>query len=256
MRAIIIEDEAIAVEVLLKLLGEVAPEIEVVARLQSVAESIAWIQSNELPDVAFVDIHLADGSSFTIFEECKFDCPLIFTTAYDQYAIKAFEVSSVGYLLKPIDKEKLRMALAKVKGDDALHNQQLLLNQLMATLRGGEVVSYRQNILIPQKDKLLPLSVGTISCFYIDGRQVTAITSTGKEYRVDMTLDELQAQLNPRKFFRANRQFIVQHAAVKELTQWFSGKYVLGLHVACPEKIIIPKAKVTPLKEWLAMGES
>lgn len=256
MRAIIIEDEAIAVEVLLKMLGEMAPEIEVVACLQSVSESIDWIQKNELPDLAFVDIHLADGSSFTIFEECKFDCPIIFTTAYDQYAIKAFDVCSVGYLLKPIEKERLRIALGRIKNREGVRNQQQLLEQLMGTLRGGDRRTYRQNILITQKDKLLPVSVGTIACFYIDGRQVIAITSSGKEYRVDMTLDELQGELNPRKFFRVNRQFIVQHAAVKELTQWFSGKYVLGLHVDCPEKIIIPKAKVTPLKEWLATGES
>ncbi|MEG0499650.1 MAG: LytTR family DNA-binding domain-containing protein, partial [Rikenellaceae bacterium] len=129
-----------------------------------------------------------------------------------------------------------------------------LVERLMASMRTMNI-TYRQNILISQQDKLIPLPVSTVAFFYVDGRQVTATTLTGKEYRVDMTLDELQEQLNPVSFFRVNRQYIVQHVAVKELTQWFSGKYVLGLSVAAPEKIVIPKAKVTPLKEWLAVGE-
>lgn len=253
MKSIIIEDEAIAVQVLKGLLGEVAPDFHVVATLSSVCEAVEWIRSHELPDMAFVDIHLADGSSFAIFDECEFDCPVIFTTAYDQYAIKAFEVNSVGYLLKPIDREKLRRAVAKIKIGQKEDNSQLI-ERLMSSMRNLNV-TYRQNILISHQDKLIPLPVSAIAFFFVDGRQVTATTMTGKEYRVDMTLDELQEQLSPVSFFRINRQYIVQHVAVKELAQWFSGKYVLGLSVATPEKIVIPKVKVTPIKEWLSKGE-
>lgn len=253
MRSIIIEDEAIAVQVLKGLLSEVAPGVQVVATLGSVGEAVEWIRSHELPDVAFVDIHLADGSSFAIFDECEFDCPVIFTTAYDQYAIKAFEVNSIGYLLKPIDKEKLRRAVAKIKIGQKEDNSQLI-ERLMNSMRSLNV-TYRQNILISYQDKLLPIPVSAIAFFYVDGRQVTATTMTGKEYRVDMTLDELQEQLSPVSFFRVNRQYIIQHVAVKELTQWFSGKYVLGLSVNTPEKIVVPKAKVTPIKDWLSKGE-
>lgn len=252
MKAIIIEDEAVAAQALQHQLQEVAPEIDVVAVLQSIDESIEWITTNPLPDVAFVDIHLADGSSFVIFEECKFDCPIIFTTAYDQYAIKAFEVNSVGYLLKPIDKEKLRRALTKIKSQKQGDNQ-LIIEQLVASLRTNNM-TYKQNILIAQQDKLIPLAVSRIACFYIEERQVLAITMTGKEYRIGQTLDELQTQLNPAHFFRANRKYLVQYSALKELTQWFSGKYVLVLEVATPDKIVIPKAKVTPLKEWISLA--
>lgn len=250
MKAIIIEDEDIAARALIQQLQEVAPTIEVVALLRTIDESVEWIRSNTLPDVAFVDIHLADGSSFAIFEECSLDCPVIFTTAYDQYAIKAFEVNSIGYLLKPIDKEKLSKAIGKIKQKKEGENLQII-EQLIASIRTG-TNPYKQNILITQQDKLIPLPVARIAYFYIDGRQVLAVTMNAKQYRIDQSLDELQLQLNPNLFFRVNRQYIVQCSAVKDLTQWFSGKYTLGLQVETPEKIIIPKAKVTPLKDWLS----
>lgn len=252
MNAIIIEDEAVACQSLIRQLGEVAPEIKIITTLQSVEGSIEWISSHSEPDIAFIDIHLADGCSFAILEQCRLACPIIFTTAYDQYAIKAFEVNSIGYLLKPIDKVKLRKAIDKINSYNPLLNNSII-QQLLTTLNNGKR-DYKLNMLIADRDKLIPISVNAIAYFYIDDRLVFAVLFNGKSHRVDQTLEEIQSELNPDQFFRVNRQYIVQHAAVKELIVWFHAKYILNLTTSTPNQIIIPKTKAPAIKLWLSKG--
>ena len=251
MKALIIEDEVLAAQSLQKLITEVASDTEVIATLQSIEESVAWFNENPMPDLVFMDIHLADGSSFAIFEQVEITCPIIFTTAYDEYALKAFEVSSIDYLLKPINRNDLTRAMNKYKSlvaNNSTDNQAItdLLQKLGATKK------YKSCFLVPERDKLIPLATANIAYFYIDTKTVKAITLDEHTYYMSQTLDDIMLQLNPNDFFRANRQFIVSRKAVKDLTIWFGNKLSLNLSVKIPEQIIISKAKVSEFKNWFS----
>lgn len=251
MKALIIEDEVLAAQSLQKLITEVAPDTEVIATLQSIEESVGWFHENPMPDLVFMDIHLADGSSFAIFEQVEINCPIIFTTAYDEYALKAFEVSSIDYLLKPINRNDLTRAMNKYKSlvaNNSIDNQ--AITDLLQNL--GTTKKYKSCFLVPERDKLIPLATANIAYFYIDTKTVKAITLDDHTYYMSQTLDDIMLQLNPNDFFRANRQFIVSRKAVKDLTIWFGNKLSLNLTVNIPEQIIISKAKVSEFKNWFS----
>ena len=251
MKALIIEDEVLAAQSLQKLITEVAPDTEIIGVLQSIEESVAWFDENPMPDLVFMDIHLADGSSFAIFERTQITCPIIFTTAYDEYALKAFEVSSIDYLLKPINRNDLTRAMNKFNtlvGEKANNNNAIetLLQQI------GMKKSYKSCFLVPQRDKLIPLAASNIAYIYIEDKSVKTIALDEHIYYMSQTLDEIMNQLNPDDFFRANRQFIVSRKAIKDITIWFGNKLSLNLSVKVPEKIIISKAKVSEFKNWFS----
>ena len=251
MKALIIEDEVLAAQSLQKLITEVAPDTEVIATLQSIEESVAWFDENPMPDLVFMDIHLADGSSFAIFEQVQITCPIIFTTAYDEYALKAFEVSSIDYLLKPINRNDLTRAMNKFNafvGEKSNNNE--AIDALMRQI--GMKKNYKSCFLVPERDKLIPIATANIAYFYIDTKTVKAITLDEHTYYMSQTLDDIMLQLNPDDFFRANRQFIVSRKAVKDLTIWFGNKLSLNLSVKIPEQIIISKAKVSEFKNWFS----
>ena len=251
MKALIIEDEVLAAQSLQKLVTEVAAETEIIGVLQSIEESVAWFNENPMPDLIFMDIHLADGSAFAIFEKTTITCPIIFTTAYDEYALKAFEVSSIDYLLKPINRIDLTRAMNKYKSlvtDKSFDNQSLA--QLVQKI--GTSKKYKSCFLVPERDKLIPLATANIAYIYIDTKTVKAITLDGHTYFMSQTLDDIMTQLNPDDFFRANRQFIVSRKAIKDLTIWFGNKLSLNLLVKIPEDIIISKAKVAEFKTWFS----
>lgn len=251
MKALIIEDEVLAAQSLQKLITEVAPDTEVIATLQSIEESVAWFDENPMPDLVFMDIHLADGSSFAIFEQVQITCPIIFTTAYDEYALKAFEVSSIDYLLKPINRNDLTRAMNKFNafvGEKSNNNE--AIDAFMRQI--GMKKNYKSCFLVPERDKLIPLATANIAYFYIDTKTVKAITLDEHTYYMSQTLDDIMLQLNPDDFFRANRQFIVSRKAVKDLTIWFGNKLSLNLMVKIPETIIISKAKVSEFKNWFS----
>lgn len=251
MKALIIEDEVLAAQSLQKLITEVAPDTKVIATLQSIEESVAWFDENPMPDLVFMDIHLADGSSFAIFEQVQITCPIIFTTAYDEYALKAFEVSSIDYLLKPINRNDLTRAMNKFNalvGEKSNNNE--AIDALMRQI--GMKKNYKSCFLVPERDKLIPLATANIAYFYIDTKTVKAITLDEHTYYMSQTLDDIMLQLNPDDFFRANRQFIVSRKAVKDLTIWFGNKLSLNLSVKIPEQIIISKAKVSEFKNWFS----
>lgn len=251
MKALIIEDEVLAAQSLQKLITEVAPDTEIIATLQSIEESVAWFDENPMPDLVFMDIHLADGSSFAIFEQVQITCPIIFTTAYDEYALKAFEVSSIDYLLKPINRNDLTRAMNKFNalvGEKSNNNE--AIDALMRQI--GMKKNYKSCFLVPERDKLIPLATANIAYFYIDTKTVKAITLDEHTYYMSQTLDDIMLQLNPDDFFRANRQFIISRKAVKDLTIWFGNKLSLNLMVKIPETIIISKAKVSEFKNWFS----
>ncbi len=247
MKALIIEDELMAAKTLKKLLGEVSPDTEIVAVLESIEDSVDWISQHPMPDLIFMDIHLADGSSFTIFDRVTVTCPVIFTTAYDEYALKAFEVNSIDYLLKPISKEALERAVAKYHNlGRGLEQQQLeaLLKHL------GAKPKFKSCFLLPERDKLVPLPTSDIAYAYIDTKTVKLVTFDDKTFYMNQTLDDILAQLDPQMFFRANRQFLISRNAVKDVSVWFGNKLAINLTVETPEKVIVSKARVAEFKAW------
>lgn len=246
MRALIIEDETAAARNLEAVLREVAPGVEILATLESVAESVEWLQSNPQPDLLFMDIHLADGDSFRIFESVEITAPVIFTTAYDRYALEAFKVNSIDYLLKPINTEDVRRALEKLRrltsGERLDYGTRV---RSLASQRQEEV------FLVHVRDKIIPLQRDRIAYCYTANEKVTACDFDGAVYPMDKTLEALQSLLPDRNFFRANRQFIIARRAVKEIAVWFGSRLTLHLTVETPERIVISKARVPEFKEWL-----
>jgi len=255
MKAVIIEDEYLAAQALESLVADVDPDMEILTVLQSIDESVEWFQSHSMPDLVFMDIHLADGSSFSIFDEVNITCPIIFTTAYDEYALKAFEVNSVDYLLKPINKPDMERALNKAKRlagkKEAFADQSELISKLMLSINSNKPVAYKSSLLVSIKDKLIPLAVKEIAYIYIDTKIVKAVSFSGKSYVLDMTMEEIARQLDPNTFYRANRQYIVARSAVKDMSVWFGNKLALNLNVSTPERIYISRTNVKEFKEWI-----
>jgi two-component system LytT family response regulator len=248
MRALIIEDEILAAKHLRHVLNEVGG-IDVITVLDSISETIEWFRSNQQPELLFLDIHLADGSAFEIFNNVNVTCPIIFTTAYDEYALKAFKVNSVDYLLKPIDTGDVKNALNKLNGLSSANTGQSDIKNLIESFRKAS--AYKTHFLIPLKgDKLFPLQTNQIACFYIDSSLVKARTFDDKTYTFEYTLDELSGMLNPSDFFRANRQFIISRSSVKDIDFWFNSRLSVNLKVLTPEKILISKARVPEFKNW------
>ena len=251
MKAVIIEDEKIAADLLKNLICQLDENIEVVTVLQTVEDSVEWLSTNQHPDILFVDIHLADGSSFSIFEKTEVKCPIVFTTAYDEYALKAFEVNSIDYLLKPINKDDLQRALNKyknLKGEKHEVDYKTLISRFLT--EAENVNNYKEHFLVPERDKLVPLAAKDIAYVYIDLKLIKAVTFSGKIYYLNQNLDEMMNQLNPKMFFRANRQYIVSHEAIKDVSIWFGNKISLNLTVPTEEKIIVSKARVSDFKNW------
>ncbi|MGN0034053.1 MAG: LytR/AlgR family response regulator transcription factor [Candidatus Limimorpha sp.] len=249
IRCLIIEDEKIAAESLKLLLDEVEPESEVVAVLQTVEDSVIFLQSNPDVDLVFADIHLADGSAFAIFERVEVKCPVIFTTAYDEYAIKAFKVNSIDYLLKPIIKDDLQCAIKKFKKiTNSLDFSNIF--RIFASEIKSASKKYKSYFLIPERDKLVPVSVNDIAYIYICDKLTKVVVKSNKSYILSQNLDEVYHQLDPTLFFRANRQFVVAHDSIKDVTLWFGNKISLNMKVPTPEKIIVSKARVAEFKAW------
>lgn len=250
MKVIIIEDEIVAAQTLSRFISEIRSDFDIVATLQTVEESVEWFQKNQAPDLAFMDIHLADNSSFAIFDRVKVDCPIIFTTAYNEYALEAFEVNGIDYLLKPINKARLSQAIVKYdnlsrsKGDNTA-----MITNLLATL--NEKQNHRRShFLIPYRDKLIPLAIKDIAYFMAEYKIAKVVTFDGRSFSLDYSLEELSKHLNPEIFFRVNRQYIVAHEAISDIVLWFGGKLSVNLSVPVPDKIIVSKAKAAEFKDW------
>ena len=248
MKALIIEDETAAARNLAAILRQTAPDVEIVATLESVEESVEWLRSNPHPDLLFMDIHLADGDSFRIFDAVEIAAPVIFTTAYDQYALEAFKVNSIDYILKPIKKEELRRAFDKLRRLSAPQ----VAEYVEQTNRF--VTSRSRGFLIPFRDKLVPLTPEEIAYFHTSDERVSVATLDGRTLPVDRSLDTLMGQLPAADFYRANRQFIVSRRAIADLSVWFGSRLTLNLCVKTPERIVISKARVPEFKRWFLEG--
>lgn len=241
MKVVIIEDEEAALEQLKMVLDSSEVEIEIVQIIDSVEESIEFFRSVRSKDVdlVFMDIHLSDGYAFSIFKHIEVDIPIIFTTAYDEYALKAFEVNCLDYTLKPISASDIDRIFSKIK-IIALHSKEIVESK------------YPETMLVVDGWRTVPLNVSDIACFYSFGSKVRVYNLLGKCYLINSTLERLEENLDSQIFVRANRQFIISREIVKDMESWDGSRALVNLSVDVPEKVIISRTKVTQFKRWLA----
>ena len=246
MRVLIVEDETAAVDNLEYLLRKVNRAIEIAAVTESVEQTQQWLMQNHA-DLIFMDIHLSDGSAFSLFDHIEVSTPIIFTTAYDQYALDAFKVNSIDYLLKPIKQTDLERAFEKFKRFTAsdLNSYISRINQLT------EKPKYQSRILVAVKDKIIPLAVEDIACIYSTDRKTEIITEAEASYIYNKPLDTMIKNLDPTLFFRANKQFIINRNHIADITVWFDSRLRLRLTAETPEDIYIAKNRVSEFKSWL-----
>lgn len=247
MRVLIVEDETAAYENLVDILKEVAPDIRIAGNTESVTQTIHWLQTNPAPELIFMDIHLSDGLAFNIFDKVELETPIVFTTAYDRYAIEAFKVNSIDYLLKPIKVEDIKHALDKY----GKLNRQDLIQYLSQLTRLAPAPKYKDKFLLPYKDKLLPVSVKDISCFYTSDKNTIVYLKDGSKYPYSRTLEQIMPSLDPSGFTRANKQFILNRDSVTNITIWFDSRLLITLDVEVPERIYVSKNKAAEFKSWL-----
>jgi DNA-binding LytR/AlgR family response regulator len=250
MKALIVEDEILAAQNLVKILKDIG-SFDSISTADSIRETVEFLKSNDKPDILFLDIHLADGSAFEIFEKVQIDCPVVFVTAYNEYALKAFRLTSSDYLLKPIDIFEVKRAIDKLKRlkrASGMHENEL--KNLISYFKRN--VEYKSNFLIKVKDgKLVPLKTEDIAYLYTDQGVVRSFSFDGKAFTMDQTLDQIEEMIDPGIFFRPNMQFIISKKAVKDLGFWFNRNHSIKLIVQTPDKIIVSKEKVTAFKSWL-----
>ncbi|MBS6991492.1 MAG: response regulator transcription factor [Alistipes sp.] len=250
MKVLIVEDETSAYENLKAILMDLYPDIEIAGNTQSVAKTAEWLQEHGQPDLIFMDIHLSDDSAFALFERMEVDIPVIFTTAYDQYAIEAFRVNSIDYLLKPVKAAEVKRAVEKYRRLDRSDISRYLsrLTELSPSKRGKE------RILIPYRDKLMPVALKDISFFYTNDRNTTVYLKNGHTYPYTKTLEQITKELGSDDFFRANKQFLIRRDSVADITVWFDSRLLVTLDTTTPEHLYISKNRAAAFKEWMMQG--
>jgi two-component system response regulator LytT len=254
LKVLIIEDEIPAQRLLKETLQEVAITTEVIGCLNSIKSAVAWFQNNEHPDIVLLDIQLSDGLSFDIFKQVNIESLIIFTTAYDEYAIQAFKVNSLDYLLKPIEKDELQTAFEKYNQYNKQYIQEQNSNidfKELASLIKSEKPNYRKRFLIQSNESFFHLPVEDIALFYSMQGITFAVTFEKREYSVNFSLENLKDQLQPDNFFKINRQFIVNIDAIKRVHSYFNGKLKLEIKPSHAEDVIIGKDKAASFKRWM-----
>ena len=251
MKAIIIEDEQSAADNLRFLLKSVAPEIQIIQSIETVSDAIAFFKENKMYDLVFMDIHLADGNSFEIVKEVEPTAPIIFTTAYDQYAIQAFKLNSIDYLLKPIRETELKKSILKFK--DTHHKMLFSTGQLetLISLMNTLKKKYRSSFLVQKKDTFIPIASKDFAFFFIQDGVVRGTNKDDQTFSFNEKLEDLENDLNPGVFFRANRQYLIQRSAIKSLQSYFNGRLIVHLEPQPKERIIVSKVNASRLKAWL-----
>ncbi|WP_109300951.1 LytTR family DNA-binding domain-containing protein [Aquimarina sp. AU474] len=251
MKVVIVEDEIAASDNLTFLLNSIDDTIEILQVVDSVKSAIEYFSKPSEVVLIFMDIHLADGISFEIFEKVTINTPIIFTTAFDQYAIKAFKVNSIDYLLKPIDEDELSEAVQKFKNSSGREGSLNTQISGMLQLLEANKKEYKATYLVHHRDELLPIKTENIMYFYIDIGTVKAITIENKTYTIDKKLEDIEAELDPEVFYRVNRQFIIQKNAISNIKQYFNGKLIVNITPVAKERIVVSKAKSTTFKNWV-----
>jgi DNA-binding LytR/AlgR family response regulator len=257
MKVFIVEDEELAVKKLRKTLEAVDDTAEVVGIADSIRSSVNWLQNNPTPDLILMDIELCDGQSFEIFDKVQVKSTVIFTTSYDEYALKAFKVNSVDYLLKPVQKEDLKAALTKLENMKSMYGAQNnspslnvdnLVKELQQKLQPKE---FRKRFLVKHAQKLVSVDIEEIAYFYSDGRLNFFKTYDNRKFVVDYTMDELEEMLDPQRYFRISRSFYVSINSIDQIHDYFGNRLILHLKPAVDKEAIVSREKVTDFKVWM-----
>lgn len=255
MNILIIEDEQLASKRLIKLIKEIDESVNIIEVIDSVESSIEWFQNNEHPDLIFLDIQLSDGLSFNIFKKVEVNSPVIFTTAFDEFALQAFELNSIDYLLKPIDEKKLELSITKykkVKQNFSKKEINFNTEKLLQTLQKNKP-TYKTRFLVNKGSSLIVIDIEDIAYFYTEDKLVFLITHDNKKYSLNTTLDKLENELEPQKLYRANRQYLVSVQAISEIHNHFNYKLKLKLAPKpISEDVIISKSKSADFKNWIS----
>jgi len=251
MKTLIIEDEYHAAKRLQSLLGKQNESIEILSVIDSVEDAIAWFSKEEHPDLVFMDIQLADGISFSIFREVEINAPIIFTTAYDQYSLKAFKVNSIDYLLKPIDEKELNQALNKYHKINKKEIQPDLesLSKLVQNINLEK--NYKERFLLKSRDKYSFLLADEIAFFYSEDSLTFIVSKKGKSYVYDASLNSVASELDPKKFFRINRKQIIHFESILKLDTYFNNRMILKLQPDSKQEFIVSRDNVKEFKKWL-----
>lgn len=252
MNILIVEDEAYLADQLEQVIRKIEPSIQSISKAHAVHKTVELLQMHPDFDLIFMDIYLADGLAFEVFEKVNVYTPVIFTTAFDQYAIKAFEVNSIDYLLKPIRKEAVQKAISKYHKLSGLSRStpyHTKLMELADTL--SQQKRYKKHFLIPHKNRLIPLHADDFRYFHVSNGVVLGITVENKHFVLDKSLDELSEDLDPVTFYRANRQFLVHRDAVQYIEYYFNGRLSLNLSPVANEHVLVSKVKATEFKNWM-----
>ncbi|MGI4737303.1 MAG: LytR/AlgR family response regulator transcription factor [Janthinobacterium lividum] len=251
MRVLLLEDEPLTAQRLAAHLRTYDPTIQVLATLPSVAEAVAWLRTHPAPDLLFLDIHLEDDLVFQLFAEVPVRTPVIFTTAYDEYLLRAFQVNSIDYLLKPIEYEKLVAALEKYKGLRAHFAAPPDLAALLQLVARPAEPAYRERFMVSIGPQLRSVEVADIAYFFLEERTAWLTTHQGTTLPLEYSLDKLTQQLNPRQFFRVSRQYLVSRAAIDTVHAYSAGRLKLALRPAPRHEVFVSGDRVANLKEWL-----
>jgi DNA-binding LytR/AlgR family response regulator len=251
MNVAIIEDELPAARRLERLILDIDPDIQVIARMDSVEDAVAFFQSGKKTDLVFMDIQLADGLSFDIFEKTAVDVPVIFTTAYDHYAVKAFKVNSIDYLLKPIEPEELKFAIDKFKSllkksSDISFDYQTIIRSLH---QAGH--QFKKRFLVKTAGRLAFVQADDIAYFFSDEGNSFLVTSDNERFLLESILEEVESQLNPDEFFRINRKMILSLKSIRKIESHFNNRYLLQLSPAFEEEVIVSRQRSAEFRKWL-----
>jgi DNA-binding LytR/AlgR family response regulator len=250
MQVVIIEDEAPAANRLSKLLQDISSDIDVIQQLDSVESAVKYLQPAKNIDLIFMDIQLADGLSFDIFQQVTITTPVIFTTAFDQYTLKAFKVNSIDYLLKPIDEAELKNAVLKYQqlypkqGND-------FSEKILKVMREMNAAVYAERLLIKRGQQLSYLKTTTTAYCYADGKLCYAVDFSSNKYLLETNLSQLEEQLQPKQFFRVNRNLLVNIESIIKVHTWLGGRLKLELSLAAHTETIVSRERVNGFKSWL-----
>ena len=258
MKILIIEDEDLAVKKLRKTLSSLETESEVVGVADSIQSSLNWLESNDAPDLILMDIELSDGQSFEIFNRTEVKSPVVFTTSYDEYALKAFKVNSIDYLLKPIQKEDLQAALNKYqefKSQFSNHKESSpnmnMDNLVKALQKKLQLKEFRKRFLVKHGQKLVSVETEEIAYFFSDGRLNFFKTYDNRKFIVDYTMDELEDMLDPDRYFRISRSFYIAVDSVEQINDYFGNRLILHLKPPVDKEALVSREKVTEFKKWM-----
>ncbi len=253
LRVLIIEDEEPAANRLQKMIREAEPEAEILASIPSVSSAINWFGNNVAPDLIFSDIQLADGTSFDIFQEVNIKCPVIFVTAYDQYAIEAFKLNSVDYLLKPLKKDELLAAISKFRATRQAPAPALDIQKLLQSYN-LHAPQYKERFIVRYGDHIKTVQTNEVAYFYTEDKVNFLTTFEGRRYAIDLNLDNLESVLDPGTFFRINRQFIVSVRSIAEMFTYTKGRVLIKLNPAAKQETIVSTERSADFKVWLDGG--